>query len=90
MTRRAGYCRRSQRLLEMAGYRVTPTGGSLHDWDLLGVNAAGVVLVRISEDSWPDDKTRENLSDQLLPGAVAKLLHCWRSGARWPLVRTLA
>ncbi len=90
MTKRAGYRQRSQRILELAGYRVTPTAGSLQDWDLIGVNAAGVVLVRISEDAWPDAKAQEDLSDQLLSRSVAKLLHRWRSGARWPIVRTLA
>lgn len=63
---------------------------SLHGRPLIGVNAAGMVLVRIGEDTWPDAKAQEDLSDQLLPGPVAELLHCWRVGARWPMVRVLA
>jgi hypothetical protein len=87
VTRRAGFCKRSQRILEAAGYRVTPAEGSLYEWDLVGLNAAGVVLVRISEDQWPDEKTQENLRDQLLPQSTAKLLHRWMAGG--PDVRTL-
>jgi hypothetical protein len=81
--------RRSQRILEAAGYRVTPAEGSLYEWDLIGVNAASLVLVRVSEDQWPDEKTQENLTDQLLPRTTAKLLHRWNAGARWPEVRAL-
>lgn len=89
MTKRAGYRKRSQRILEAAGYRVTPASGSLADWDLIGMNGAGVVLVRVSEDAWPDAKTQDTLTDQLMPGPTARLVHCWHAGARWPHVRTL-
>jgi hypothetical protein len=80
---------RSRDLLQAAGYRVTRAGGSLGEWDLIGIGAAGVVLVQVKSRDWPGTLERRALAEFPAPANCVKLIHRWRDGARQPDVQEL-
>lgn len=78
---------RSRDRLIAAGFRVTRAGGSLGEWDLIGINAAGGVLVQVKTRDWPGTLERLALVEFPAPPNFAKLIHRWRDGAREPDVQ---
>jgi hypothetical protein len=75
--------------LEAAGYHVTRAAGSLGDWDLIGLNAAGGVLVQVKTRDWPGLLERRVLEEFPAPPNFVKLIHRWRNGSRQPDVQQL-
>jgi hypothetical protein len=78
---------RSRDLLVAAGYRVTRAGGSIGEWDLIGINAAGGVLVQVKTRDWPGTEERRILAEFPAPPNFQKLIHRWRDHARQPDVQ---
>jgi Holliday junction resolvase-like predicted endonuclease len=78
---------RSRAILEAAGYRCTRSGGSLGEWDLIGVGAADVVLVQCKTRDWPGTLEMRTLAEFPAPPNVRKLVHRWRDRQRFPDAR---
>jgi hypothetical protein len=80
---------RSRRLLEAAGYRVVRAGGSLGEWDLIGINGAGGVLCQVKTRDWPGTLERRTLAEYPAPPGFMKIIHRWRPRLRTPDVQSL-
>jgi hypothetical protein len=80
---------RSRDRLLAAGYRVTRAGGSLGEWDLIGISATGGVLVQVKTRDWPGTLERAALADFPAPPNFLKLIHRWRDRVREPDVQEL-
>jgi hypothetical protein len=77
-------------LLEAAGYRCTKSGGSLGEWDVIGISATDVVLCQVKSNRGPGPLERLALRDFVIPPiGVRKLIHVWRDRARRPDVQEL-
>jgi hypothetical protein len=81
--------RRSQDLLEAAGYAVTRSAGSLGQWDLVAIGRTDVVLCQVRTRDWPGLLERQVLADFPVPPHTRKLLHRWRDRQRLPDVQEL-
>lgn len=82
--------RRSARLLEAAGYRVTRAAASLGAWDLVAIGSADVVLCQVKTRDWPAAVEMEALASFPAPANCRKLVHRWRDRERLPDVREIA
>lgn len=81
--------RRSQVLLETAGYATTKSGGSLGAWDLVGVGPTDFVLCQVKTNAFPGTLEMQILAEFLAPPNCRKLIHRWRDRQRQPDVRVL-
>jgi len=81
--------RRSARLLEAAGYRVTRAAASLGEWDLVGIGPVDVVLCQVKTRDWPGLAEMETLTLFPAPPNARKLVHRWRERQRQPDVKVL-
>lgn len=91
--------RRSIAWLAKQGYRCTKSGGSLGEWDIIGIGAGDVVVVQVKTNAWPGPEERKALRDFPTPirvcpecgfhdtGVVRKVMHRWNDHAREPEVR---
>jgi hypothetical protein len=73
-------------LLEIAGYRCTKSGGSLGEWDVIGVSRKDVVLVQCKSNAPPRALERAALIEFEVPPYVKKLVHVWIDRQRLPTV----
>lgn len=76
-------------LLEAAGYRCVRSGGSLGEWDVVGIGPLGVVLVQVKSNAWPGLLEMGALRESCPWPHVTRLVHRWRNYARTPDVREL-
>lgn len=95
--------RRSIAWLSKQGYRCTKSGGSLGEWDIIGIGPNDVVLVQVKTNCWPSPAERKRLGDFYVPNlirlswdiddgeyqspGVRKVMHRWNDHAREPEVR---
>ena len=78
--------RRSERLLEAAGYSTIRVSGE--GWNLIAVGSVDLALVRVTRDSLTIEQ-REDLASFSCPPNCRKLIHVWRRRERFPDVMTL-
>ena len=78
---------RSRALLESEGYQVTRAAGSKGAWDLVGVSAAGFVLLQVKSNRSPSPAERQALALFPCPPNCRRLIHVWRDRQRLPDVR---
>lgn len=76
-------------LLEAAGYRCIRAGGSLGEWDVVGIGPADVVLVQVKSNRPPGTLERLALLDSCAYPHVRRLIHVWRDYVRTPEVTVL-
>ena len=79
--------RRSAKILEGVGYRVTTSAASLGCFDLVGVSGTGFILVQVKSNVWPGVAEVESISMFPCPRNCIKLIHRWDDGKRAPRVR---
>jgi hypothetical protein len=77
------------RLLEAVGYECTRAAASLGVWDIIGISATDLVLVRVKTNAWPGSVETEAMRSFPAPGNARKLIHRWRDRQRLPDVREL-
>jgi Holliday junction resolvase-like predicted endonuclease len=80
---------RTMALLEAAGYRCIRSGGSLGEWDVVGIGPQGTVLVQVKSRDWPGTLEMGALQDSCAYPHVTRLVHRWRDRQRTPDVREL-
>lgn len=80
---------RSMELLESEGYACTPSAASLGAFDMIGIGAAGVVLVQVKSNRWPSKPEMEAMTGFTVPPNCRKLIHRWRDRQRQPDVKVL-
>ncbi len=81
--------RRSRRLLEAAGYRVTRAAASLGAWDLVAVGSTDFVLLQSKSNAWPGTMEMETLRSFPCPPNCRRIVHRWVDRQRLPDVREL-
>lgn len=81
--------RRTMALLEAAGYTCIKSGGSLGEWDVIGIGPRGVVLVQVKSTDWPGTLEMAALRESCPYPYVTRLVHRWRNHQRTPDVREL-
>jgi len=79
--------RRSMALLERGGWRCTKSGASLGCWDIVGVGLAGVVLVQVKSNRWPNAVEMEAMREFPCPSNGIKLIHRWNDRKMLPEVK---
>ena len=79
--------RRSRRLLEAAGYRVTRAAASLGCFDLIGVSPTDIVLCQVKSNAWPGTVELEAIKDFPAPANCKKIAHRWDDRNCLPLVK---
>jgi Holliday junction resolvase len=82
--------RRTQQILETAGYRTLRSAGSHGDFDVVGYNAVGVLFVQCKLDRDLTPAEREQLAQIQLPPNCLKLVHRYRTGRKDPEIITVA
>lgn len=81
--------RKSRDLLTALGYNVTKSGGSLGQWDLIGIGTTDAVLVQVKSNRPPCPAEREALELFPCPQNFRKLIHVWKDYARQPQVQVV-
>jgi Holliday junction resolvase-like predicted endonuclease len=76
--------RRSIALLELAGYRCLKSGGSLGEFDVVGIGTKDVVLVQVKSNHAPRALERASLIEFRVPCNVRKFCHIWHDRKRTP------
>lgn len=64
------------KLLEAEGYRCMKAGGSLGEWDVIGINDDSTVLVQVKSNRWPSRAEVTRLTD--FPCHVRCVKEIWR------------
>ena len=80
---------KSRELLEAEGYRVTRAAASKGAFDLIGIQASGIVLVQVKSNRPPSPAERAELAAFPCPVGVRRMIHVWRDNARAPIVTDL-
>ena len=90
-TKRKGNQRehKTMALLEAAGYRCVRSGGSLGEWDVVGIGPQGVVLVQVKSSRNPGTLEMAALRESCPWPHVTRLVHVWKNWARTPMVTEL-
>lgn len=81
--------RRSRDIFIAAGYAVTKAGGSLGEWDLIGISETDIILCQVKTRDWPGAVEMETLHNFKAPNNARKILHRWRDGQRLPDVKEI-
>lgn len=81
--------RRTMALLEAAGYVCIKAGGSLGEWDVVGLGPQGAVLVQVKSNRGPRTLEMLALKESCPYPYVTRLVHVWRDRKRTPEVREL-
>ena len=68
---------KSRDILIACGYSVCKAGGSLGEWDLVGVSPGGVALCQVKSNGWPGSVEMETLENFRGPPNCVKLVHRW-------------
>ena len=76
-------------LLEAAGYRCVRSGGSLGEWDVVGISSLDVVLVQVKSNRNPGTLELAALRESCAWPHVRRLVHVWKDHARSPIVTEL-
>lgn len=76
-------------LLEAAGYRCLRSGGSLGEWDVVGIGPQDVVLCQVKSNRGPGTLERLALQESCPYPHVRRLIHVWRDYKRTPEVTVL-
>lgn len=76
-------------LLEAAGYRCVRSGGSLGEWDVVGISSLDVVLVQVKSNRNPGTLELAALRESCPWPHVRRLVHVWHNYARTPVVTEL-
>lgn len=77
---------RSKKLLELWGYKVCKSGGSLGEFDLIGVNLYNVILVQSKTNHRPDNKELFEILDFDAPPDATKHVHIWVDRQKDPII----
>ncbi len=70
---------RSKALLEADGYRITKSGASLGEWDLIGIGPSDFVVVQVKTNRWPGSAEMNAMREFPVPANCHKLIHRWRN-----------
>ena len=80
---------RSMALLEAAGYRCVRSGGSLGEWDIIGLGLKDTVLVQVKSNRGPGRMERMALMDFPIAPFMRRLIHVWKDRQKLPVVEEL-
>jgi Holliday junction resolvase len=69
--------RKSKALLEDWGYKVCKSGGSLGEFDLIGIKKSGIMLVQCKTNRRPDNDELQRILDFEAPDNALKRVHVW-------------
>ncbi len=78
--------RKSKALLELWGYTVSKSGGSLGTFDLIGINSVNIILVQCKTNGRPDDDELYRILDFDAPPDAIKEVHIWIDRKSEPLI----
>jgi Holliday junction resolvase len=81
--------RKSARLLQAAGYKVTKSGASLGCFDLIGISATDIVLVQCKSNAWPSNLEMEAIKEFKAPSNSRKLIHRWNDRESLPIIKEI-
>jgi hypothetical protein len=70
--------------LEKRGYKVTKSGGSLGEFDLIAINKWSVLLVQVKSNRNAPPKERKAIEDFVCPICCEKEIWIWSDYAREP------
>jgi hypothetical protein len=65
---------------------VTRAAGSLGEWDLIGMDTSGMLLVQVKTDRLPSPAERRGMEDFPAPDVAVNTIHVWKPLARKPRV----
>ena len=79
--------RRSQEVLEAAGYLTSRTAGSHGAFDVIGISVTDIVLVQVKRGrNRPSEADVRALRELVVPPNVRTMVHYWPIGAHEPVV----
>ena len=82
--------RRTRKILEERGYKVTRAGGSFGVWDLVAIGQFNVVLIQVKANRWPIRAELRIMEAFPAPALVSKEIWRWDDRVRQPRMRYLA
>lgn len=75
---------RSRDLLEDSGYQCTRSGGSLGEWDLIGIGSTDFVLCQVKSNRPPGPLERLTLANFKCPPNTRRLIFVWHDRVKRP------
>jgi hypothetical protein len=72
--------------LEKRGYKVTKSGGSLGEFDLVAINWEKILLIQVKSNRNASPKERKSIEDFICPDQCIKHIWIWKDYARRPKI----
>jgi len=72
--------------LEKRGYKVTKSGGSLGEFDLIAINEHRILLIQVKSNRQPPPKERAAIRAFKCPWSCRKEVWVWKDYARKPTI----
>lgn len=76
-------------ILEAVGYNCFRSAGSHGPFDVIGISKRGIILVQVKTNGQPSPADMETMRDFPAPSNATKLVYCFNTGTRLPVVREI-